>query len=171
MAVRPPSPGSSTTAPSGSTAPLGGLIMPLGGLTTRIAEAGGQTEPLGGQTAHVAEVDGPTAHPMTLTPSSMPRAATMTLASLFALRAAPMTPTTTSSAAAISPPAAQPAPRVLPADATPISPVVHSHPMWTQGVASFRQPKHYVAATLSRPKVSLSHPHRSSLVGGYGGRV
>jgi hypothetical protein len=82
-----------------------------------------------------------------------------------------MTPPAASSAAPISPPAAQPVPHVLPTGVVFVSPVVHMHPMRFRGPASFRQPKLYVAATLSHSEVSSGRLHRSSLMGGYGGRV
>jgi hypothetical protein len=160
-----------------------GLTAPSHGLTGLVVEVGGQTVPLGDSTAHVAEADSPTApsggppaHPTTPTTSLVPRAATTTLASPFApcvtpttsiLTSAPhaalMTPPAASLVAPVSPPTAKPVPCVLPADAVPISPVVHPHPMWTRGAVSFRQPKLYVTATLSlvlkSVRFALTFPH------------
>jgi hypothetical protein len=71
--------------------------------------------------------------------------------------AALTTPSTASSTVPVLPPAAQPVPR------DPASPVVHLHPMRNQGVASFRQPKLYIATTLSpvlkSVRATLIDPH------------
>jgi hypothetical protein len=158
------------------TTTTGGLTVPLGGLTAPYVEAGGPTATLGGQTvplgrtiARVAESDdstasssGPPACPLTLTASlapcttmttlaspSVPRVALMTSASTCMPHAAPRTPPSTSSVAPVSPSAAQPVLHVLPTGVVPVSLVVHLHPMRTQGTTGFRQPKIYVAATLS----------------------
>jgi hypothetical protein len=74
-----------------------------------------------------------------------------------------MTPPVASLVALDSPPATQPVPHVLQASAVTVSPVVHPHSMQTRGAAGFRQPKLYIAATLSLflkfVHVTLANPH------------
>jgi hypothetical protein len=87
----------------------------------------------------------------------------MTSASTSAPCGAPTTPPVASSVVPASPSAAQPVFHVLSASAVPVSPVVHPHPMRTREAADFRQPKLYIAATLSPiPKLvraALADPH------------
>jgi hypothetical protein len=143
--------------------------MPPGGLTTRVAEADNPT------TARTALTSTTTSRAtlMTLTLTFSPRAAPMTLSLISAPHAAPTTPPVASLVALDSPPATQPVPHVLQASAVTVSPMVHLHSMQTRGAVSFRQPKLYIAATLSLslPEICSCHPHQSTLVGGYGERV
>jgi hypothetical protein len=140
--------------------------VPPGSLTACVVEVDGPTTPSGG----------PPARPMTSSTSLSPRAATTTPASPFMPCDAPMTsaststprvaptiPPAASSVTRVSPSIAQPVPHRLPTGVVPISPMVHPHPMRTQGVISFQQPKLYDVATLSPvPKsvrVILANPH------------
>jgi hypothetical protein len=92
-----------------------------------------------------------------------PHVTPTTLASTFVPHAALMTPPATSSVVPVSPPAAQPVSRILLAGVVLISTMVHPHPMQTRGAAGFRQPKLYVAATLSpiakSVRAALIDPH------------
>jgi hypothetical protein len=107
----------------------------------------------------------PTPHTttMTLASPSMPHASPMTLASISTPRVALTTPLTSSSATAISPPAARSVPRMLRVGAAPSPLVVHLHPMRTYGAIGFWQPKLYIAVTLSpilkSVRVTLADPH------------
>jgi hypothetical protein len=115
-------------------AAVSGQTVPLGGLTTRIAEANSPTASSGSPTTPMtAPTTSHTPHAATMTPSlpSTPHAAPTTPASISVPCVAPMTPLATSLVAQVLPPAAQPVPHVLQANAVLVSPVVHSHPMWT----------------------------------------
>jgi hypothetical protein len=135
--------------------------MPPGGLTTRVAEADNPT------TARTALTSTTTSRAtlMTLTLTFSPRAALMTLSLISAPHAAPTTPPVALLVALDSPLATQPVPHVLQASAVTVSPMVHPHSMQTRGAVSFRQPKLYIAATLSLSlflkfvHVTLTNPH------------
>jgi hypothetical protein len=149
--------------------PIGGSTAPPSGLTARVIEGGGQTMPLGGRPPVLQRLmvrppslvvqppcpTAPTISPsprvtmMTLTSPSAPHVAPMTPALTSSPRATLMTPPIASLAAPISPPAAQPVPRVLPAGAVLISLVVHPHLMQIRGVVGFWQPNLYITTTLS----------------------
>jgi hypothetical protein len=102
-------------SPSGSTTPPSSLTAPPGDLTTHVVDAGGQITPPNDPTIRVAEVDGPTA------PSDSPTAHPTTPTTYPTPHAAQTTPPTASSVVPISPPVAQPVPRMLLVSAVPIS--------------------------------------------------
>jgi hypothetical protein len=93
----------------------------------------------------------------------MPQPAMTTLASTSTSHAALTTPPATASVVPTSPQDAQSVPRMLSADAVPVSSVVHPHPMRSHGAVGFQQLKLYIAATVSPiPKsvwAALADPH------------
>jgi hypothetical protein len=170
-------PGGPTACPTrDSTTPFGSLTAPPEGLTARVADVGSPTSCVAEAEGLTAPSSGPPAHPMaptsspvpcaattTLASPSVPRAALMTLTSTSALRATPTTHLFASLVAPVSPPTAQPVPRMLPVGAVPVSLMLHPHPMQTRWTANVQHPKLYIAATPSPiPKsvrASLAYPH------------